>query len=111
MSTELKTDTPAIAFPSGDSRPIAVLADEPPALTKRFGLRFYDGLDDLDRFRYAVVDLTDQRQAVLYRYVGDPNPGTVVRIDGNVDPVTARQELTDRLSLSADDILWWSPEA
>lgn len=111
MSTELKPDAPATAFPSGDSRPIAVLADEPAALAKRFGLRFAEGHDDLDQFRYAIVELGGDRQAWLYKHRGDPNPGTVVRIDANADPAAARQALTAKLSLAAGDVLWWLPDA
>ena len=99
-----------MAFPSGDSRPIAVLADEPSTLARRFGLQFAEGLDDLDRFRYAVIDLGDDRQALLYKHFGDPNPGTVVRIDSEENPAIARQELTRTLSLASADVDWWSPD-
>ena len=111
MNTELKPTALASAFPSGDSRPLAVLAGEPSMLAQRFGLRFAEGFDDLDQFRYAIVDLGDNCQAWLYKHLGDPNPGTVVRIDSGTDPAAARRELTARLSLTPVDILWWSPEA
>ncbi len=99
----------AIAFPSGDSRPIAVLAGEPSTLARRYGLHFAEGLDDLDRFQFATIDLGDCCQAVLYKHFGDANPGTVVRIDANADVSSARRELTVRLALTDADILWWSP--
>jgi hypothetical protein len=111
MSIDLKQISPAVAFPSGDSRPIAVLADEPSALTSRFGLCFAEGLDDLDQFRYAIIDLGDNRKAVLYKHHGDPNPGTIVRIDSHADPASAHREIATKFSLSAADVLWWSPDA
>lgn len=111
MNTELKPTAPASAFPSGESRPLAVLAGEPATLAQRFGLRFAEGIDDLDRFLYAIVDLGDSCQAWLYKHDGDPNPGTVVRVDSGTDPAAARRELTARLSLSPGDVLWWSSEA
>jgi hypothetical protein len=111
MNTDLKPAAPASAFPSGDSRPIAVLAGEPSTLAQRFGLCFAEGFDDLDRFRYATVDLGGNCQAWLYKHLGDPNPGTVVRVDSGTDPAVARRELTARLSLAPGDVLWWSSEA
>ena len=111
MSTELKQQAPALAFPSGDSRPIAVLVDEPSALSLRLGVSFADGLDDLDRFFYAIIELGGDRKAVLYKHFGDPNPGAAVRVDANTDPALARQEPTAKLSLSRADVPWWSPEA
>ena len=106
MSTELKPTAPASAFPSGDSRSLAVLAGEPETLAQRFGLHFVEGIDDLDRFLYAVVDLGDRCQAWIYKHDGDPNPGTIVRVDSETDPVAARRELTARFSLAPEDILW-----
>ena len=111
MTTELKPAAQASAFPSGDSRPIAVLAGEPSMLAKRFGPRFAEGFDDLDRFHYAIVDLGDNCQAWLYKHLSDPNPGTVVRVDSAIDSAAARRELTARLSLAPDDVLWWSSDA
>jgi hypothetical protein len=96
------------AFQSGDSRPLAVLADEPETLSQRFGLRFAEGIDDLDQFRFAVVNLGDNRQAWLYKHHNDPNPGTVVRVDSAMNMSVARRELMRRLSLNGDDVLWWS---
>jgi hypothetical protein len=111
MNTELKPTAPASAFPSGDSRPIAVLAGEPSTLAERFGLHFAEGSDDLDRFHFAIIDLGDNCQAWLYKHFGDPNPGTVIRVDSGTDPAAARRALTARLSLAPDDILWWSSDA
>ena len=110
MSTELEQDAPALAFPSGNSRQIAVLAAEPATLTRRFGWRFAEGLDDLDRFRYTIIDLGGDRKALLYEHLGDPNPGTIVRIDANSDPASTRRKLVKKLSLGAADVLWWSPD-
>jgi hypothetical protein len=108
MSTRLKPEVAPPTFQSGDSRPLAVLADEPETLSQRFGLRFAEGIDDLDQFRFAVVNLGGKRQAWLYKHQNDPNPGTVVRVDSGMNLSVARRELARRLSLEGSDVLWWS---
>lgn len=97
-------------FPSGDSRPLAVLTAEPVVLEARRGLRFAEGLDDLDRFRYAVLDLPGAIRVWFSKHHGDPNPGTVVRIDAAADPTAARTRLTTSLKLGEGDVLWWAPD-
>ena len=67
-----------------------------------------DGSDDLDALQFAVLDLAAGQSAVLSKHRGDPNPGTVVRIDANGDARQARAMLVAALDLGPGDDLWWS---
>jgi len=110
MQTRQDTTTTTQRFPSGDSRPLAVLAKEPDEIEARWGLRFSDGIDELDAFRFAVVDLPGSLRAALAKHDGDPNPGTVVRVDAAADPVEAKARLIAALGLGTGDVLWRAPE-
>lgn len=101
---------PPKPWPSGDSRPIAVLPFELPELTARYGLDYEDGVDDLDRFGLAAIELADGQQAWLYKHDGDPNPGIVVRVDARADPDEAKRLLLDALGLDCQDLWWAGPE-
>jgi hypothetical protein len=84
---------PLQRWPSGESRVIAVLALDPPMLAARHGLVFDEDVDDLDRYRFAAIELVNGTQAWLLKHEGDPNPGTVVRVDAGDDPDEARRLL------------------
>ena len=111
MATKPQTKHPTPSFPSGDSRALAVLAAEPATLAERHGLRFFTAIDDLDRVEYATVHLGGSVQAWLLKHQGDPNPGTVVRVDVGLDPVATRRGLEDALGLEDGDVLWWAADA
>ena len=98
-------------FPSGDSRPLVVLAGEPQELSARFGLSFEEGQDDFDAFQLAAIALADGSHAWLLRYQGDPNPGTIVYVDTGADFAQAKALLTQALDLAKEDVLWVSPFA
>ena len=95
-------------WPSGDSRPIAVLALDPDELATRHGVIFDDAIDDLDRVQLAAIGLADGSQLWLSKHLGDPNPGTVVRIDAAADPVAARVQLLGALGLDGRTFRWTS---
>jgi hypothetical protein len=96
-------------WPSGDSKPLAVLAFEPSALAERYGLSFEEELDDLDQLRLAAIALPDGSQAWLYKHRSDPNPGTLVRVDSDADPATVSSLLRQTLELDDSDFLWVAP--
>lgn len=96
-------------WPSGDSRPIAVLPFDIPTLVERFGLTFREGLDDLDRYQLAAIALGDGQQAWLIRYEGDPSPGTVALVDRGADVEDAQSLLAEALGLTRDAFLWTAP--
>lgn len=106
MATRAASKVGAPRFPSGESRPIAVLLAEPNDLAARHGLRFEAGRDDLDDFRFAVLDLGADLEVSLVRHRGDPNPGTVVRVDAATDAEAALGRLEAALGLTKGDILW-----
>lgn len=100
---------PLERWPSGDSRPLAVLVAEPPDLAACHGLTFEEDVDDLDRYRLAAIELADGQQAWLLKHEGDPNPGTVVRVDGRADIEEAQRLLFGALDLAPEDLLWSAP--
>lgn len=96
-------------WPSGDSRPIAVLPFAIADLADRYGLTFEDGVDDLDRYRLAAIELGNGQQAWLTKYEGDPGPGTVALVDSDFDVDDAQSLLGKALGLKRDAFLWLAP--
>lgn len=96
-------------WPSGDSRPIAVLPFDIVELSKRYGLMFQEGIDDLDSYRLAAIRLSTGAQAWLVRHDGDPNPGTVVHADAAADVWEAQSLLLEALGIERDALLWAAP--
>ena len=96
-------------WPSGDSRPIAVLPFDIPDLSGRYGLTFQEGIDDLDSYHLAAIALANDEQAWLFRHDGDPNPGTVVHVDAASDTWAALSLLLDALNLDRGELLWEAP--
>lgn len=86
---------------------MAVLRLEPAALQARYGLRFEEGADDLDRFVLAAIALPNGDQLWLMRYMRAPEPGTVVYADSAADPTSKRSELLAILEIGEDDLSWW----
>ncbi|MDQ3779341.1 MAG: hypothetical protein M3354_02160 [Chloroflexota bacterium] len=93
-------------WPSGDSRPIAVLPYDLSQLSKRYGLDFQEGIDDLDRYCLAAIELANADQAWIYKHHSDPNPGTVVHVDAASDVAKAQSLLLDALGLDREELLW-----
>lgn len=96
-------------WPSGDSRPIAVLPFDVAELSDQYGLTFQEGIDDLDRFRLAAIELGNGQQAWLTRHEGDPSPGTVVLVDSAFDIEEAQSLLGKALDLKRVAFLWMAP--
>jgi len=101
--------TPWKQWPSGDSRPIAVLPFGLTDLAARYGLEYEEGIDDLDRYYLAAVELANGEQAWIYKHESDPNPGTVVHVDAKSDVAEAQAMLTDVFSLKREDFLRAAP--
>lgn len=98
-------------WPSGDSRPIAVLSLEPNDLAEKYGWHFREGIDDLDLFKFVVIQLEDGSPAMVYKHHGDSNPGTLVRVDAHANLCKERKLLFSKLHLKEGDLLWVAPEA
>ena len=101
--------SPWTHWPSGDSRPIAVLPFDIPDLVERFGLAFQEGVDDLDHYQFAAIELGDGQQAWLTRYEGDPDPGIVVLVDSGSDVEHAQLLLAEALGMTRDAFPWAAP--
>jgi hypothetical protein len=96
-------------WPSGDSRPIAVLPFSLADLSARYGLEYEEGVDDLDRYYLAAVELGNGEQAWIYKHESDPNPGTVVHVDAKSDVEKAQAMLADVFGLKREDFSWAAP--
>ncbi len=100
---------PWTEWPSGDSRPIVVLPYNLSELAARYGLEYQEGIDDLDHYRLAAIELTNGEQAWLYKHDSDPNPGTVVHVDMASDVWEVQSLLLDALGLDRGALLWAAP--
>ena len=98
-------------WPSGNSRDVVELRFSPEELASRFGLDFERLHDDLDWLQVAAIELPDGSQAWLYRYRGDDDAGTFVRVDAHADLVRARTQLQRLLNLSERDVRWAAPDS
>lgn len=93
-------------WPSGQSRPAALFAITPEGLTARTGVPFWAGLDELDYFRAAAVELSSARRVLLIWHERSPVPGLALEIDFADDPAAARAEVMDALDLTPAEVLW-----
>lgn len=97
-------------WPSGDSRPVAVLPQSLAELSQTHGITFEDDTDDLDRYRMAAIALANGQQAWLVKYDNDANPGTVAQVDARADVEEAIALLVSALGIERGDLLWLAPE-
>jgi hypothetical protein len=93
-------------WPSGRTRPIAVLRLGPDQLSARYGVRFHRERDDLDEADVAAVQLPSGRSLLFVRYRGNPSSGTEVAANSNDDPRAARSELLEALNLDYGALKW-----
>ena len=98
-------------WPSGDSRPIAMLALEPDELASGYGFAFEEGYDALDYFKRAAIALADGSQVWLMRHRGNPVAGTIIYADAAADPSRVRGLLAHALGLDEADFLWTAPNS
>lgn len=97
-------------FPSRDSRYIAMLDIDEPALSERSGLVFEEEDGQHDRQRFAYVQLSSGQLVLLMRFLHQPREGMLVLADVEADGAACRQLLLRELGLTEPDILW-RPEA
>lgn len=98
-------------WPSGSRWAIAVLEFEPEELTQRYGLVFEEGIDDLDHYKRAVIDLPGVGQVWFLRYPNLDYPGTPIWVDEESDFDAARQEVLDALELTPAAFNWVNPHS
>jgi hypothetical protein len=101
---------PLTLWPSGDSRPVAILRYGPDELAKRSHLRFHEYSDDLDAFRLAAIELDNGDHVWLQRYEHDPQRGTLILADAQADVVKSLALVLETLQLQITDIDWAAPE-
>jgi hypothetical protein len=94
------------AWPSGDTRAIALLSLEPEELATRLQVTFSDGEDDLDRLKHAGLRLSDGAQILLVRHLNAPKAGTDVYADANANPITLLRRFLAATGLSQADVVW-----
>ena len=100
---------------SGDGRPVASVRYTPEELSQRNGILFARGSDDLDGLSFAAYSPVDRfipawseipALMVLIRYDNDPDPGTTVYADANLDVAQAQQTVHTLLGLTHNDFTW-----
>lgn len=78
-------------------------------MTERFGLRYQSGIDDLDQYVMAAVELPNGEQAWLWKYEHDLNPGTLVYVDAGSNVEEAQAVVADAFGLEREEFLWLAP--
>jgi hypothetical protein len=99
------------AFTRGGLGYAAILALEPPELSARYGLVFENGVDDLDYYRRAAIQLAGNRWVGFMSYVRGPDPGTPVFSDASFDTGAVARLLFAELDLWGNEILWSAVES
>ena len=97
-------------WPSGYAEAIAVIGVQPELFSHGFGLAFFDGVDNLDAYKAAVIRMRSGRMLGLLRHAGTPGPGTDVYADAGDDFVSALREFLDAFSFSVADLSWTRDE-
>jgi len=97
---------PDTKFRSGDGRPVAVIGLTPDALAERYGIEFVRGADDFDYYQTAVIALPNGPITRLLRYAHDPDPGTAVYADIQLDIEQAQRTVSNLLGLTRNDFTW-----
>jgi hypothetical protein len=100
------TQTEPVPWPSGYGEAAAVVALSPEALATSYGLRFFEGSDNLDDYDAAAIRLQSGRRIGLLRHRGNPSPGTELHADARDDFLDAIREFLDAFELSVDDLVW-----
>ncbi|HEY0154879.1 MAG TPA: hypothetical protein VGB92_22905 [Longimicrobium sp.] len=97
-------------WPSGYAEAIAVVGVQPDLFSHAFGLAFFDGVDNLDAYKAAVIRMRSGRMLGLLRHAGTPGPGTDVYADAGDDFVSALREFLDAFNFSVEDLSWTRDE-
>jgi len=98
-------------WPSGDSRPLAVLRYAPDVLAQRYGLTFEEGFDSFDDYQRAAIKLPRIGQVWLMHYEGEPADETTAYADARADFGCVLRSLITVLELSSREFSWVSPDA
>lgn len=93
-------------WPSGLSRAAAMFVTPPEVITARTSVAFESGVDDLDYFRAAGLELASGRRVLLIWHERAPVLGLALEIDSADDPVAARAETMAALDLTPADVMW-----
>jgi hypothetical protein len=89
---------------------IAVTCVQTDRFSRDFGLAFFDGVDNLDAYKGALIRLRSGRFVGLVRHVGARDPGTEVHVEMDDDFVSALREFLDAFDLSVEDLSWMREE-
>ena len=94
------------SWPSGLPRAAALFNTWPQEVTHRTGIAFESGVDDLDYYRAAGVELPSGRRIILLWHERAPVLGLELLIDLADEPDAARTETMAALEFGPADVLW-----
>lgn len=98
--------TEPVPWRSGQGEVVAILGVSTDDFATRYGLEFFDGVDNLDAYAAAVIRLGSGRQVGLMRHFGNPVAGTELHVDSEDDYLGAIREFLDAFELTADALTW-----
>lgn len=95
-------------WPSGDYKPVCLLALDYQRMTSLFGLVFEEGRDELDEY-YAASFMDEEIGSVLLlQYKNAPVSGIGIYVDTWVNTLRAISRIIEKFSLAESDLKWKS---
>lgn len=96
----------ALAWPSGDCKPIIATLRSPVELVSNIGATVFRDRDDLDWFEGAHVQIEGLGNVLIMKHDNNPAGLTALYVDLSCHGDTARRQLASFFGLSPDDIAW-----
>jgi len=97
-------------WPKGLSLAVAVLRLEPGEIEDRYGVRFEESNDGLDRLKAAIIETDSGGKYALVRHQECSSPGTEVWIEAAApDSAIALRGVLEHLGAGSEDVTWVRP--
>lgn len=94
-----------------ETKPIAVLQQEPAELKERGSLTFCEGYDDLDYLVFSILELPSGHRVAFVRHKYSPSSGTeVCVVPDELEVVDKLTEAIQFLGFSVEDLSWIHPQ-
>ena len=94
-------------WPSGLEQDVLHLSLRPAEIARRSGVQFETGVDSLDIYEAAVVNLGNGRNFALQYYPNAPVPGTTLILDQH--SASGFKDALKLLGVHRHDVIWVAP--
>jgi hypothetical protein len=93
-------------WPSGDEKPICLIRVGHEELSRKFGLVFENGVDDLDEYFGSLIVDEKIGPIKFLEYVSSPVKGVSIYVDSKKKASQAVFEITKKFDLEESDFVW-----